>query len=122
MNEWIDKETRKPKATDADEQQCVIVWHDQSGLMVYHWKFAAESSYVRRWMPCPEKPEKKTGIWTDKRKRRPKKTDADVNGHVMVWHKYNGVMTYHWQSAIRSNYIQWWMPCPEKPAQVSERE
>lgn len=53
--------------------------------------------------------------WTDMAKREPTKEDTDAQECVLVWHEYNGAMPYHYKQAIKSNYIRYWMRCPERP-------
>lgn len=58
---WHDMEKREPTREDTDPQECVLVWHMYNGVMLYHYKQAISSDYIRYWMRCPEKPDEKTG-------------------------------------------------------------
>lgn len=45
MSEWISVESRLPTQEDADEQNCVLVYHLLQGVMVMGWHRVSENSY-----------------------------------------------------------------------------
>lgn len=53
--------------------------------------------------------------------RLPKREDADANGCVLAWHKYNGWMITNYTNVMRDVqsggecYFQFWIPMPERP-------
>lgn len=48
--------------------------------------------------------------WLCKRERPPAADDADENGRVMVWHRYQYGMLYVWDGVCRNRFITHWMP------------
>ncbi len=52
----------------------------------------------------------------------PKQEEADANGCVLAWHKYNGWMITNYTNVVRDvqdggeRYFQFWTPMPERPA------
>lgn len=53
--------------------------------------------------------------WIPKNERPPAAKDADKQGCVLVWHRYNHVMVMIWQHAAENSYVLAWMPTPEAP-------
>lgn len=54
---WIDAiAERKPTKEDADERNCVLVWHVYNGVMVTGYHQFDSSRFLTHWMPCPKPP------------------------------------------------------------------
>lgn len=56
MIEWIMTADRKPTKADADEYNCVLVYHALSGVMVTGWHRVAENAEMIAWAKTPEGP------------------------------------------------------------------
>ena len=54
--------------------------------------------------------------WVKPSERTPTALDADVQGCIIVWHKYNGCMLMNWHLAWNNPYVLAWMPTLDKPA------
>lgn len=55
-----------------------------------------------------------TRIW-NKAERPPDRTDADVQGCVLVFDEYAGAWTpRHWNN-LQASWINWWMHMPPRP-------
>ena len=48
--------------------------------------------------------------WICKRERAPTEEDADENGMILVWHRYQCGMLYAWDDVCRNRFITHWMP------------
>jgi hypothetical protein len=48
--------------------------------------------------------------WISKRDRLPERGDADIQGCVLAWHIYNGMMVAEYHECIRSDFISHWAP------------
>lgn len=48
--------------------------------------------------------------WFCKKERPPAVDDADENGRVLVWHRYQCGMLYAWDGVCRNRFIAHWMP------------
>lgn len=68
MSEWISVESRLPTQEDADEQNCVLVYHLLQGVMVMGWHRVSENSYCTHWM-CPPMPPKEAARMLAERDR-----------------------------------------------------
>ena len=59
--------------------------------------------------------------WIDASERKPTKRDADLQGCVLAWHRYNGAIVTGWHQFWRRYYggnslLTHWQRLPEKPA------
>ena len=54
---WISKAERLPGPADADNQQCVVVWHELNGAMIIGWRQVEDNRFMSHWMPCPPAPQ-----------------------------------------------------------------
>ena len=59
MIEWIWSKDRMPTQEDADAQNCVLVWHELSGVMVTGWHRVKDNRFMVAWAKTPEGPERK---------------------------------------------------------------
>lgn len=63
---WIPIAEHKPTPEDADEQGCVIAWHEYQGAMVLHVHNVRNfGAYITHWMHTPAPPAKKTTPQSD---------------------------------------------------------
>ena len=54
--------------------------------------------------------------WIDKRERMPTEADADGQGCVLAWHRYQGVVILNVHNVIDyGSYVTHWMKTPAKP-------
>ena len=53
--------------------------------------------------------------WIDKEKRLPTAEDADEEGLVLAWHRYQGTMLTGWFRAADSKMFTHWQHTPEPP-------
>ncbi len=54
--------------------------------------------------------------WIDRRERDPTPEDADEQGCVLAWHRYDGVVVLHIRNMMNfGTFITHWMPTPAAP-------
>ena len=53
--------------------------------------------------------------WIDKEKRLPTAEDADEEGLVLAWHRYQGTMLTGWFRVVDSKMVTHWQHTPEPP-------
>lgn len=53
--DWIDAKERLPDASDADEWQCVLAWHEDDGTRITGWHQFEADRKLAAWsrLPCP---------------------------------------------------------------------
>lgn len=58
IREWIVKTDRLPTEEDADEWDCVLVWHIYNGCQMLGWNnpMLKSSTYITHWMKPPDMP------------------------------------------------------------------
>lgn len=56
MQDWISVDERMPTEADADEFNCVIVWHVYNGVMITGWHRVAENRFISHWVPTIPRP------------------------------------------------------------------
>ena len=56
MSGWRKIKEHPIQASDADEQGCVLAWHEYNGCIITEWHWAEDNSLVKWWMPLPEAP------------------------------------------------------------------
>lgn len=59
--------------------------------------------------------------WVDRDERLPTEADADVQGCVIVWHVYNGVMITGWFNVPHNRFISHWMPAIPRPENIDPK-
>lgn len=47
--DWIDRDERLPTEADADEFNCVLVWHVYNGVMITGWHNVAGNRFISHW-------------------------------------------------------------------------
>ena len=57
----------------------------------------------------------KDAQWIDKEKRLPTAEDADEEGLVLAWHRYQGTMLTGWFRVVDSKMFTHWQHTPEPP-------
>lgn len=57
LQDWIDRDDRLPTEADADEFNCVIVWHVFNGVMITGWHNVVQNSFISHWTYTPPRPE-----------------------------------------------------------------
>lgn len=61
--------------------------------------------------------------WFCKKERLPDADDADENGRVLVWHRYQHGILYAWDGVCRNRFITHWMPlCSFESAWIDARK
>ena len=54
--------------------------------------------------------------WIDKRERMPAPEDADEQGCVLAWHRYQGAMVLNVHNMVNyGSYVTHWMRTPAPP-------
>lgn len=59
-DDWIPREERLPTQEDADEFNCVLVYHVYQGEMITGWFNVANNRFISHWARTVEHP-----IWID---------------------------------------------------------
>ena len=57
----------------------------------------------------------KNDTWIDKNERLPTEQDADGDGLVLVWHRYQGTMITGWFQIKESTMFTHWQKAPDPP-------
>ena len=57
----------------------------------------------------------KDDCWIDKAERLPTAEDADAEGVVLVWHRYQGTMLAGWFRVAESRMFTHWQHTPGPP-------
>lgn len=57
----------------------------------------------------------KDDTWIDKKERLPTEDDADGEGVVLAWHRYQGTMLTGWFRVADDNMFTHWQHVPEPP-------
>ena len=57
LQDWISVDERMPTEADADEFNCVIVWHVYNGVMITGWHNVAYNRFISHWVPTIPRPE-----------------------------------------------------------------
>ena len=58
---WVPLSERLPTVVDADPQQCVLVWHELSGCLIYHIERVQQNQFITHWMRLPGRPVSASG-------------------------------------------------------------
>lgn len=53
--------------------------------------------------------------WIEVQDQPPTQQDADVQGCVIVWHIYNGVMVMKWHLVAKHSTVTHWRHMPDPP-------
>jgi len=59
--------------------------------------------------------------WVDRDERLPTEADADVQGCVIVWHVYNGVMVMGWFNVPHNRFVSHWLPAIPRPENIDPK-
>lgn len=113
MNSWTP--VQGEKRADA---AVVLAWHVFRGAVIVDAAEFVKSAMFTHTMPIP------TEGWIDAAKRQPCAADADENGCVMVYHKWDGYKVTGWRQFEWDKYIERWQrtpPPPENHRELRER-
>ena len=58
--------------------------------------------------------------WISAAERLPTKEDADAQGCVIAWHRYNGVMVTGWHQFGRNQFYTHWAPPLPPPKDITK--
>lgn len=59
--------------------------------------------------------------WIDRDERLPTEEDADVQGCVIVWHVYNGIMVMGWFNVPHNRFVSHWLPAIPRPENIDPK-
>ena len=60
------------------------------------------------------------GGWIDASKLKPTEKDADIQGCVLAWHRYDGARITGWRQFSFSSMLTHWQHMPRPPVKYRE--